>query len=44
VAVVAILLWFIGGEQPRQRLRDAGFYTLAVDVILFALWAGGVFP
>jgi hypothetical protein len=41
-AAAAALLWFIGAEEPRRRLRDAGFYLLCADVILFALWAGGV--
>lgn len=37
VALVAALLWFIGAEEPRRRLRDAGFYLLCLDFVLVGL-------
>lgn len=37
LALVAALLWFIGAEEPRRRLRDAGFYLLVADMVIVGL-------
>jgi hypothetical protein len=37
IALVAALLWFIGMEEPRRRLRDAGFYLLVADLVIVGL-------
>jgi hypothetical protein len=37
LAGIAALLWFLGATEPRQRLRDAAFYLLCLDLVLVGL-------
>lgn len=42
VAAVAFLLYFIGETEPRRRLRDVGFYLLAIDMVVVGLVVAGI--